>query len=388
MKVPRALKIALVLLLASPLLAGCGVRDEESREGAPTLDEVYQGMRASAVKGGYVLHAAASYRGDAGGMKVDGSYEAWLDLPNDTARQLWDYNGRQDVAVLRGSKVWFLGGDAKPHGANACLGRYDHALCTLLGDAMPDGVPVKSEYAGRPVLDVSRQTELDLDGNLWDLEEHAYLDPETFLPVAVTTNKVKSESNLISVSTALEFGDFEWVAADSLSGDFFDPGEDDNPAAGLRGQSMNVFWLRQDVASAGDLPALSLQIGGPDNEGGVYLVYDDARQFGWNRLSLSEHASDSFVDLEPPWSDSPCTTRTEVDLPGGKATIFAEDAYLVPGLPATPGPCPADEPVQFVAHVWLAGTAISISAIDFEDNPWNSEEGMRQAILSLVPFSN
>lgn len=386
------LRLATLLVLTAPIITGCGsdARDEVQKDQPPTLDEVYQGMRTSALRDGYILHGAAAASEAFGDTRLEGSYEVWLDLSNDQARQEWRYSGQPDETdILHGSRAWVVGRDWNPSGAPACLGRYDQPLCTLLGVAMVDAAPTESDYGGRPVVDVPRQTVLDLDGEKWDLDEHAYLDPDTLLPVAVTSSKVpKDNANLNNVSLLLQFSTFEWLPAGSLPANFFDPGEDTDPAKGLRNQSMDVFWLGRDVTSNGNLPALSLQIGGPDDANGVYLVYDDARQFGWNRLSLSEQPSDHFVDLEPPWSDSPCTTRTEVAIPDGKAVVYSKDAYLVPGLAPTPGPCPADEPRLFVAHVWLTGTAISISALTDDDNPWNSEEGMRQAIRSLVPFAD
>ena len=219
-------------------------------------------------------------------------------------------------------------------------------------------------------------------------------EPATLLPLLSVVDFSFDDAVSLTSRTSYEI---EWVARDSLAEDFFDlkwadyidveePLEVD--------VGIPVYWLGRTLEPRGGSPAPPLFLGetltspdgvGPGNR--VRLEYQS--ELGrpiltldiWHPDEWAAHLEESIGQV---WWSGDCVRGTVVDLPNGRAEIFAG-----PANPTTS--CLAEEAADgFVAHVYLEGAVVAVNAptcLSCTPQPGSMSELRSSAGMELVARS-
>ncbi|MGD0764732.1 MAG: hypothetical protein ABR978_00285 [Dehalococcoidia bacterium] len=225
MRLLTVLLLLLVALASTRLVAGSNGAGDEGP--APTLDQVHERMMASATREGYILHNTSVIHAETDGSSYDATMEVWLDAQHDLGRRSYEIGGHNSVQIVAGDKFWDMDTDSGSYAGTEepCFGS-EHALCLILeGAAIEDeSVPVTSRYQGQVVIDLPFNGELEQDAGTYDVETHFYLNVQTLLPVAMVYEEVaKGDYTPARVRVVKEFHEYEFLPADSVPSDFFDP---------------------------------------------------------------------------------------------------------------------------------------------------------------------
>ena len=411
-----------------------------------TLEEVYGRIEEAITRPGMVFHAkmAAEAR-DPGTETINlWTKEAWVDSERDVGRwelRLLEYDtdiAQRAVMVVSGDEAYYSDYDeAWMVSALVCEGT-DSAVLSLIfecGGTLPSlefDVPIAyrlepdAEYDGRPAAAlVFERTEVEETGGA--TTTYLYLERDTFLPIAWVVESFGRGEVGRFVSTYQN----EFVAADALPVDFFDPvsigyvEEDpesplDDPALGL-----TVYWLGLEFDPGGGLPSLTLARsmgvrppgGGPGDR--AMLEYETLDGEAAVRLQLWRPEDwEAFLQMNRGrllW-DSSCVEASEISLEVGRAVIFMAHEPEGPQVPSvivtavpvgqptpTPGPTPTPEPIptptpagpcpnrpfdRFLAHVYFEDTVVAVNAplgleLTGGFGPFDSLEGMEAVVEGL-----
>ncbi len=419
-KVLLAVAPALLLLI----VAGAACWQEEEQIPAPeatlglsdvTVEQVYSRVAEALARPGSVFHAVVDVERQSPEGTFSGEMRVWLDVERDLGRQEYRREGPdavqpyEEITIVAGGASYrrTAGRPTEATAAPTCRGTNSAALSLLLSwwscwkDFLTQ-VMTGATYDRRPAVHVVTE------GSSWGEDDftfkaHTYLDEETFLPLASTTEWVDVGEPNQSFQLTMRFRN-EFVLADSLPADFFDPASIgyvyQDPAEPLDelDPSLTVYWLGKEFPGVGELPGLALsQVYIPEERSWPsYEAILDYRlteePFGSRVVMLQEWRNQEWQALldqalGASWWDSPCVRSREEPLEDGHAVIFMgyENQPLPQpfgaGQPIEEMGCPEGPFDSFMAHTYLGSTVVMVDATS--DSPYDSLEGIRAVVQGL-----
>jgi hypothetical protein len=277
----------------------------------------------------------------------------------------------------------------------ACRGQDEGGVTTSLADA---------DYHGRPAIALLTLGVLEGVGQRSLFTDTLFLDPETYLPIALEgSGRVETlDAGGVVVGSQptgrLVRYDHAFVDSSSFADEFFSPAslgyEESDPVGAITKSTpdFTAYWLGAEAAPEGLMPItlrdafISGSVNRPALRYRATVTYRPlVDEFGQTLLELQEWRLDEWDDFEgfmfSAWNEDPCVEKEEVREGARTATIYA--AYSSALRDSASAPCPNVAPDLFVAVVHVASTVIRASAA--ADSPYNSEAGMREVIRSLKP---
>jgi hypothetical protein len=447
MRLLTATRLLLFLLLAafaSIVLIGCGsgTRDEEQQRPTLTLDEanltvddVYARFAEVINRPGSVYRATIDVNSDGGYYSMEGTRTLWADVGQDMAREEGDATISSEGESYRDKwrSITVDGGEYRaPHedaaGASESGSKVRARTCHGANEAVSavlgcPGWTEKSttsleigEYKGHHAVILVTSGTRHGEDETTTFTERLYLNASTLLPIALE-GEGDTDYGEIYHGTWLYKYENEFVSADSLPDDFFDPASigyvEPDPEAQLNDDGFTVYWLGRDFDGVSGLPSLALSDLGSRIRDPLMLNYRPANdEFGPMILSLNEYSKDAWSksqEFPPPrgatpvpadnWWEQPCK---DIDMSTGHATLVLDlgnetengQALLASGeraciFKASQGINLND---RFFALVFLDPTVIQIDAplaLDdkgvWNESPYNSLEGMKAAVRALQP---
>ncbi len=419
--------IATMLVVAVAALLMVRFEDRQQTAAPPTsLEDLYRRVGIQIDRPGHVLQQTARTEMDAGQFSHSATQEQWIDPRGNAVRMEWTYSPKVggeshkeliittgEVRVSRNPDGTLTDVDPKQF---ACYGA-SVSVSAVLGCPLPTEDTntriEKGTYEGRPLLVLIKTGTLSSSDTNEEFTERMYLDPQSLLPMASEREGTLDYGERVPLRARTTY-EHQFVEEGSLPEDFFKPSSiGHDPRAGLEelervSEGMEVYWLGERLEGRGELPPLAF--GSVENEYGksgpgyeFILVYgptedrhspvgvglEEWRAGDWERARVSG-----------PW-DSPCSSKRDIELRGGRAVIYGyyQDEMVAgtpvpagaveePGSTIQPAPdCPGEPANQFLAHVYLGETFIQIHTYsdDEQPNPYNSVEGMEYIVRSLRP---
>lgn len=389
---------------------------EERREVGPpdlsglTVDDVYARMVEAITRPGKVYHLTQEIEVDAGPFSYSGTTQTWVDVAHDLARSEGEFvfggeTRRTRLVIAGGARYEDDEGSGRAMRREAATCRGTGAALSIVVDC-PGPLEERSEnlergeYEGRAAIVVVGHSVSRGSDETWTMTTRAYLDPDTFLPIADEGSGTLDYGEVYPASLKVRYR-HDFVDAVSLPADFFDPASigyvERDPEAPLRETHprINVYWLGRDFAGADGLPPLTLMGAYVAPNGGspyeVALSYGLAEdQFNERAVELQEFSIDSWDRVS--FGRSACGRSEELSLEGRRVVI----RMGFKGRPAPGGGdsgCPAGPYDEFMAHVYMDDTVVFIQPVDVcrlsgcVDSPYNSAEGIQAlaAALTLRP---
>jgi hypothetical protein len=321
------LGLALVVY-ACGLVVGPAVAGATS---VPSIDTVYARAARSLAQPGRVYHSVITPVGGAGDTT---KVEWWVDVRRDVAR------GKQQLRVGSRSTLPILivdggsyevpghpGRALRCHGASASVG-------AVLGCPQPSEqsqtTVQRAQYHGRPMIVLTTTGRRSAEDSETVFTRHLYLDPKTFLPVAAAEHGVVNAGTIRHYQFRTRYRT-RFVAASTLSADFFDPaalgftepGSTDLLRALPAGTTL--YWLGTTFTPGTNLPASTLSHvepgGGPGYVATLYYAPASDR-FGLSDLSIQVWPRTAWDDPHNHFNFSACPNSVPITLEGdGTATI-------------------------------------------------------------------
>jgi hypothetical protein len=420
MKMPAALKLALVPLFAVPLLVGCSnMGDQEQQGPTPVLDEanltveeVTARFGEAITRPGFVYHMQIKLEQDGAPWAMEGIQEVWVDAAGDRARDEsdlllhFDEDTRyqaESVLTDGGRYSRNISPDTSEPVSRIRAERCDAgnaAICLAVGYLIAGAdlggdftIEVRrGSYAKRPaiiVVGVGRQSR---EIGTSTTSARLYMDGETYLPVAHEGEGDFDYGRQGQGNWRYTYEN-EFVPTGSLPEDFFQPASigyvEPDPEAPLvdADLGMTVYWLGTSSEGDDDLPPLALdgaRVADPERGPGYSLTLDyrlGEDEFGPAVVTLEEwhlsewnasHTGVMQVDPSGPpvkvgnWWERPCWENKNVELPAGRAVIvlgFENDTMdKQPTTAAGDRVCPSSPHDRFWALVYLGSTVIKVDA--------------------------
>ncbi len=414
------------------LATGCGtatapVSEETtdaatSEAGAPTMEEVYRGLGQTLRRPGFIFHSTIKTEMIGGPFSHTGTLQKWVDAERDVAREEVSISPANSTPqksasiIADGGNYWLeRHGDVSVTEPQSCHGA-SAAISLVLGCPGPtDRLTTTVETgqnAGKPtIVLVTSGTSRGSDERR-TFTGRLHLDPDTYLPIALERDGTIDYGETTTEREKWVFTN-EFVPADSLPGNFFDPASigyvERDPAEPLIQTywGIPVYWLGRQVEGTGDLPGLALgQVEVPNYPGPDYkfnLNYHSTDDpYGppvltveeWSKADWDARDAKSRTKIAPMW-ENPCWQRDELELPDGRATIFSGFALETlhgtsPDGSSSEATCPDQPHDQFIAHVELGPTFLYIQApggLGQNRSPYDSREGMEAIVRALRPLS-
>lgn len=430
-------RLCTIVVVISILTTGCGTATPPASEqadtnigetGAPTVEEVYRGLEQTLKRPGYFFHSTIGSEMPADPSSATGTNQIWIDAERDVAREEISPSPANRIfmkstSIIANGKKYRL----DPHGEVSelepirCHGA-SAVISLVLGCPGPIGqwttTVETGRYDGKPTIVLVTSGTVEGPDGRANSTDRRHLETDTYLPIALEHDVTEDHGETkTTVSRGTGVFTNEFVPADSLPGNFFDPASIGyvkvNPAGQLRATSWGipVYWLGQKADGTGGLPGLVLghvevprypgpgykfilQYRGADAPGGPPLLSVEE----WSAADWDAIDSTNRTKGPPRW-ENPCWEREELELPDGRATIFS--GFASEPTPATTSDastseagCP-DRPYDlFMAHVELGPTFLVIRApsgrvlgkTGLVQSPYDTREGMEAAVKALQPF--
>jgi hypothetical protein len=425
-------RLVAVAIVIGAIATGCGAATspaiEETTEpvtgdaDTPSVEEIYRGLGQTLKRPGFIFHSSVTVEVSAVPYSHTGTIQRWVDAERDVAREDASFspaNGtpQQTATVLANGGYYHrepsgkvsVGEPRTCHGASA-------AISLVLGCPGPTEqwttTVETGQIAGKPSLVlVTSGTTRGSDERI-TFTDRLNLDPNTYLPIALERDGTIDYGETTPERGKRVFTN-EFVPADSVANDFFDPVSigyvERDPAGQLRQTSWGipVHWPGQHLDGTGELPPLIL---GPVE---VPIYHGPGYKFNLNYRSDNDLYGPPVVTIEewstadwkasvagrrskrPPRWETPCWEREELELPEGRATIYSgytlETLYTPPpdGSFSEPN-CPDQPHDQFVAQVERGPTFLFIQApggFGQTKSPYDSQEAMEAIVRALRPLS-
>ncbi len=425
-------RLVAVAIVIGAIATGCGAATspaiEETTEAvtggadAPSAEEIYSGLGQTLKQPGFIFHSTVTVEVSAGPYSHTATIQRWVDAERGVAREDTSFSPANDTPQQTATVIANGGYYHREPSGNVSVGKpltcrgASAAISLVLGcpestDQLTTTVET-GQNAGKPSLVlVTSGTTRGSDERI-TFTDRLHLEPDTYLPIALERDGTIDFGETIPERGKWVFTN-EFVPADSLPGNFFDPASigyvERDPADQLRQTSWGipVHWLDQHLDATGELPPLILgSVEVPDDPGPGYkfsLNYHSATDpYGppvltieeWSMSDWKANDAKSRAKMPPRW-ETPCWEREELDLPDGRATIYS--GYTLETL-HTPPPdgsfsepnCPDQPYDQFIAQVELGPTFLFIQApggFGQSRSPYDSQEGMEAIVRALRPLS-
>jgi len=436
----RLLPLLLMLLLAAAV--GCSEQEEPTvvlDEANLTVEEVYARFAEAINRPGFVYYLTIDVDDDGAPWAMEGTRELWTDPSGDRARHELDMLVHFDEDARYQTKVVLIDGAAYSHtlspdisdqfsktrtapcdfgSAAACLAVEYLGLGYLPTTANPNEDWVEEIHSGRYhgrsaiIITSAGTTKGEIGTSTFTVR--LYIDMRTSLPIALEGEGTfdygqEGQGNWLYTYKS------EFVPADSLPDDFFDPASigyvEHDPEEPLQGQDLGitVYWLGRRFEADGGLPPLALKqarLADPEKGPGYsltldYRLADD--EFDPITLTLEEwdidkwNASNTGIIRTSPdappvtvgkWWERPCWERKDIELPAGHATIILgfehETQEKQPTIAAGERGCPSSPHDRFWALAYLGSTVLEIDAPS-SDSLYDTLEGMEAVVKGLHP---
>jgi len=375
--------------------------------------QVYARVAEAITRPGFIFHSAVDVKQEAGEYSYVGTTEFWLDATRDLLRVKYQVRFLADGSSLTEENVIAGGASYSPpeskakaltcHGASPSLS----ALLCPRGALQkePEDRVERGEYNGNTAVMVVNPVEISGSDQEFRFTRRLYLDPKTFLPIAIEDEGTVDYGQVVPLHTIQRY-DSDFLPTNSLTAGLFEPTSigymQRDPEAPLRASDpgITVYWLGREFPGAGELPPLTLQEvyvpevyppkpgqTGPTTGGPGYKMLISYRlsndEFGPRVLSLHVwSAPDWEASLQQSrggnsW-DQPCWEKKEVALPNGRATVFTGEGC--PEEPSEPG-----RRAGALAHVYFPGTVVMVAptagycdAICCKSKPYNTNRWWRR----------
>jgi hypothetical protein len=377
------------------------------------VEELYARVAEAITRPGQVYHAVMEVEQEGGPFSYSGTVETWLDTKRDVARQQAEFligeQAKRSRTIIAGGALYRSPTEDQSSSrveAPRCYGGSASAS-SVLGCPGPTEESTKAveagEYGGKPVIVlVTIGTSSGAD-ETFTFTSRLYLDPETFLPIASETEGTMDYGDVYPLRGESHFRT-EFIAADSLPDDFFDPDSigyvQRDPEEPLRtaDPGITVYWLGREYEGSEGLPPLKLAGAYvPERRLPPYrlsLEYKLAEdEFGTPALALQEWDAeewDAFLagSRGGNWWQNPCFEERELTLDGRRAVVYLG---FETELWRTGGACPTGPYDRFIAHAYVGSTVVQIEGSQVCDrdgcrnSPYDSVEGMEAIARALKP---
>lgn len=378
---------------------------------APSPRDVYARMAAALTQPDAVFHAVLQSTSTEGPHSVTRRSEIWLDLASQRARSeigiTFEGIGTSHATWLIDGATWYQtqsGAAPRKREATVCHGAPDAVMSLLLEchgffEQSATTVEQPLTFDDHPALALVTTGNVRGAGENQSFEDHLYIDAETYLPIAFTSDGIVEGASSVAVHTIERFEN-TFVPVASLAPDHFAPasigyaepsgvtsGDDLSAAAGI-----SIVQMDLSFAPGTDLPVLVLA--------SVSATSVDARALVGYRATLAYRRADrEFAPVEitlrdwrvdewgaaqasrNDWRASPCTHRTEIALAAGDATVLAGYAAAT----SVSGSCPTGDPDLFAAEARIAGAVVEIEPAD--GGAYSSAVGMQAVVGALTVFA-
>ncbi len=425
-------RLCTIVVVIGILTTGCGTATLPASEqadtnigetGVPTVEEVYRGLEQTLKRPGYVFHSTIGSEMPADPSSASGTNQIWINAERDVAREEISPSPANRIfmkstSIIANGKQYRL----DPHGEVSelepirCHGA-SAVISLVLGCPGPIGqwttTVETGRYDGKPTIVLVTSGTVEGPDGRANSTGRRHLETDTYLPIALEHDVMEDHGETkTTVSRGTGVFTNEFVPADSLPGNFFDPASigyvEHDPADQLRAThwGIPVYWLDQLLDRTGDLPPLILgSVEVPDYPGPGYqfnLNYHSADDpYGppvltieeWSQADWDANDAKNRAKMPPSW-ENPCWEREVIELTDGRATIFSGFTLETLHAPAPDGSsseaaCPKQPHDQFIAQVEFGPTFLFIQApggLDQNRSPYDTREGMEAAARALRPF--
>lgn len=339
--------------------------------------------------------------------------EIWLDPAATRAR------GEIDIAFSTGAvrratwiidgRAWYHTQDGEPPGkrkANVCHDAPDAAVSLLLGcrgslEQSTTSVESPLTFDERRAVALVTSGSARGAGEVQTFVDHLYLDAETYLPIALTTDGTIDGAVSEQLHTDARFEN-NFIPKAALAVDFFDPGSIgyvERQAPALPAQSsagVAIVWPGQMFAPGDTLSSLSLRAAKATASNAVgllgyraYLEYGpSADEFALPQITLREWRREEWdaagISTTAAWTSGACVRRIDIVLADGRAIIFSGygPAASATMASAAADPCRNNEPDRFIAEVHVGDTVVLIDASN--ESAYNGVSGLTAIARLLI----
>ncbi len=367
--------------------------------------EVYERMNAAMTQPGAVFHTVIQNSTTEGPQTYSQRSEIWLDAATGRARAEIDIAFSTGVvrhaAWIIDGRTWYQTRDGEPPGkreASVCHGAPDAAVSLLLAcrgslEQSTTSVELPLTFDDQRAIALVTSGAARGAGEVQTFVDYLYLNAETYLPIALTTDGT-IDGELSEQLHTIERFENGFVPKATLPANFFDAGSigyvartpPTLPVASDAGVA--IVWPGQMFAPDGALPALVLRAAraiATDHATllgyRAYLEYgpsDD--EFAPPQVTLREWRRDEWDQgsmlAAAAWTGGACVVRTDITLVEGSATIFSGYRGVASATLAAAGanPCPSSAPNRFLAEVHTGETVALMDALD--ESAYNSVSGL------------
>ena len=336
------MRVVLVAVVVGVIAAGCSrASDAKPSSGDPVAD-AYARMAAAMSRDGSLFRTVMTEDTTQGDASYRTVTDATIDLEHDAARSEVStaFNSGE---MHRGT--WLVAGDAwyqtqedaasRKRQARRCHGAPSAALAVVLGcasayEASSTSVDADATFEGKPAVAlVTSGTDVGA-GEIVAFTKTLYLDPATYLPIALEGDGTIQHGGAIPLKTSIRYENSLANRA-SVDAAAFDPASigyaetDVLTSAAPASRAAGAALLAKKIEPVTGLPALELRQASVLPPGlqaltgyGVMLSYgraDDA--FAPPEVTLREwRASDWSIDAaraRGEWWAAPCATETPID---------------------------------------------------------------------------
>jgi hypothetical protein len=388
-----------------------------------TVEEVYALFTEAITRPGHVYHAVVETDQEGGPSSYEGTIEHWVDVEGDLARQesamtFGDGNTIRAQGIVAGGARYRPASEGQPAGkveASKCHGA-SAAVSSVIGCPGPTEESTRTAETGRyegqdAIVIVTTGTSYGSD-EAFTFTSKLYLDSDTFLPIAREQTGTVDYGE-VEPTRGLSRYQNDFVPADSLPDDFFDPAStgyvERDPEEPLRtgDPGITVYWLGKDYEGSGGLPALTLAIAyipprllpGPR----LSLEYKIAEEESVTpAIALEEWGAEEWDEFLAQsrggnWWEWPCREEKELMIDGRRAVVhmgFDDGPDTVPAIVPTGSTdviCPQRPYDHFITHIYLESTVVTMSAGQMctsegcVDSPYDTLEGIEAIVRALKP---
>lgn len=393
-------------------------RGEQRGPPGPPLADVYASIAAALSRPGMVAHV--SFEADASNPWISGTREAWLDLPNDVAREQTTTSYRSpSVTATRQSGVIYRrdaklgvaeGGQQYRLPIEGCAEALKRVLTLFNSCPRPNGskIEMRTEIdrhfgATRAIVAVTEGSYSGTDSTI-EVHDVLFVDAATYLPLALEikgTDRYALGGLEQAFHTTTRYR-IDFVTRESLSPGFFEPTSigyvalEPEQILDTSRATFPLYWLGSDYAGEGVVPPLILsdvrvvESGQGDLGPSVTLTYaraDDefAELVSVSQMSAGHARFNAATGGEPEWRRDPCATHREVLVPGAHAAIYQ---WRVGAVAYSEQPCSDSDTLAMALEVDFGDTIVTVApsyyrALNRLPNPYEGEAAVQSLGLAL-----